>query len=112
MYDLVLPIAVLALLLLAVRIVLAFLMGWINARTVRDAIKHDRADVVELAAALQGNPPPTVGIVGAIFMALGLALLLGALLTEGTERTESIRIALIAVLIGGVMAFYQWRRRP
>ncbi|MDO9487911.1 MAG: hypothetical protein Q7J32_06010 [Sphingomonadaceae bacterium] len=111
MEDVVLPIAVIALLLLALRTVLAFFSGWINARTIREAIKNERTDVVELAAALQGEPPPTAGVVGVMFLAMGLALLLGAFLTDGAERTESIRLALIALLVGGAMAFYQWRRR-
>lgn len=110
MLDLVLPIAVLALLLLFVDQIRRLIAHAILNTTIRRAMETDPSSVPLLVAKLESGTHKGSALAGWIMLVGGFAV--GAVAFLEKDPRETIQIAVVAILTGiGTLAYAWWVHR-
>jgi hypothetical protein len=105
--DLLMPLGVLLILLLALRSCLQFIQNWILNRTLREAIEKRPDTVPLLLEKLESMGGEWRQDATAFaLVATGFAILAAALLDEGNDRLVMIQFALLPLFVGAALLFH------
>jgi hypothetical protein len=104
MFEVVLPLGVMALMLVAIQSILDLISYWIRVRLVHAALARGVTDVDRLIGALHPVPPSRrLTIYGAITAAVGVAFLLGAPTEDAGQAGDLIQVGLVPLCIGAAL---------
>jgi quinol-cytochrome oxidoreductase complex cytochrome b subunit len=86
--------------------------GMLN-KTIREAMRSDPGSVPLLAERLEARQPWADALLGWIFLAFALALLvLGAIEHDPDEQSEMFRAAVVPIIVGVTVLLYTRFARP
>ena len=108
MLELLLPIAVLAILLLFVDQLRRLFSHAILNRTIRKAMETDPASAPLLIAKLEPRRPWPDALFGWIMLIGGIALAAAGLFEDANDQGETFQVAAIAGVLGVGVLIYSW----
>lgn len=107
MVEILLPIAVFMILAAMLGLITRLIATAFLNRTIREALRHDPSSVPILAERLDRRQPWGDGLLGWIFMALAIAMLLLGLTEEDFEqRRDLLRFAIVPAMVGITIIIY------
>lgn len=113
MAELFVPIAAMAMIAVVIGLITRLIATAMHHKTLRQAMKDDPSSVPMLAERLEARLPWADGLLGWIFVAFAVALvLLGLTEPDGEDRSETLRAAIVPAIIGlFVLAYVRFARR-
>ena len=112
MLELILPLGVLYILLLALRSILQFIQQWMLNRILRQALESHPDMVPAILAKLgASNGEGRKNALDVGLVAAGVALTIAALLDEGTQQLTLFQFALLPLSIGGALLVHERLRQ-
>jgi quinol-cytochrome oxidoreductase complex cytochrome b subunit len=113
MVELFVPMAAFTMVAVVVSFITRLIATAILNKTIREAIRSDPASVPLLAERLEARQPWADSLLGWIFLAFALALLiLGVLERDPDEQSEMYRAAVIPIIVGATVLLYTRFARP
>ena len=116
MVELFVPISGMVMVVAITALLVRLISSAVLNRTIREALRSDPGSVPLLAERLDRHPPWGDALLGIIFLAMAAAmLLLGLTDPDDRERTETMRAAIVPLVIGVTVLIYtRWaaRRTP
>jgi uncharacterized membrane protein YeaQ/YmgE (transglycosylase-associated protein family) len=107
MVELLVPIAVFALMAVIVSLITRLIATGMLNRTIREALRNDPASVPLLAQRLEARQPWADALLGWVLLALAAAIvLLGLTEADGAQGREMLRAAIVPAVMGATVLLY------
>lgn len=113
MVELFVPVAGMAMIAVIIGLITRLIATGMHHKTLRQAMRDDPGSVPLLADRLEERLPWADGLLGWIFVAFAVALvLLGLTEPDGEDRAETLRAAIVPAIIGAFVLAYVRFARP
>ena len=107
MVEMLVPIAVFVMMAVIVGLVTRLIATGMLNRTIREALRNDPGSVPVLAQRLEARQPWADALLGWIFLAVAVAMvLLGLTEDDSGQRREMLRAAIVPVVVGVTVLLY------
>lgn len=104
--ETVVPLGAFAMLTISVALLTRLIATGMLNRTIREALRGDPGNVKLLADKLEQRQPWADALLGWIFLALAVAIVLLALFEHGEERMDMFQVAVVPLIIGVTVIAY------
>jgi quinol-cytochrome oxidoreductase complex cytochrome b subunit len=113
MVELFVPMAAFMMVAVIVSLITRLIATGMLNKTIREALRSDPGSVQLLADRLEARQPWADSLLGWIFLAFALALLvLGAIERDPEEQSEMFRAAVVPIIVGVTVLLYTRFARP
>ena len=113
MVELFVPIAAFMMIVLVVSLTTRLIATGMLNRTIREAMRSDPGSIPLLAERLDARQPWGDALLGWIFIAFAVALLLlGALETDPERQSDMMRASVVPIIVGITILLYTRFARP
>ncbi|HEX8533459.1 MAG TPA: hypothetical protein VF662_04770 [Allosphingosinicella sp.] len=113
MVELFVPIAAFMMIVLVVSLTTRLIATGMLNRTIREAMRSDPGSIPLLAERLDSRQPWGDALLGWIFIAFAVALLLlGALETDPERQSDMMRASVVPIIVGITILLYTRFARP